>query len=155
MNAAINTNNKTAVDSIIDYFNKHESVFNDAVEELDNYNGYLGDDRYYCMDELDDYFSSQHATDILYRAFYGYDAETSHTDAHGEKEYGPFNPNRDYFYFNGYGNLVSADYKDYSDRIDKYAVMEMLEYRDQIDAINDSAELSALFDAIEEEQENE
>lgn len=152
MNATINTNTKNAVDSILDYFNQHESVFNDAIEELDNYNGYLGDDRYYSMDELDDIFASQHATDILYRAFYGYDAETWHTDAHGEKEYGPFNPNRDYFCSNGYGNLVSADYKDYSDRIDEYAIMEMLEHRYQIHAINDNAELSALFDAIEEER---
>ena len=154
MNEAINTNTKTAIDSILDYFNQHESVFNDAIEELDNYNGYLGDDRIYCMDELDDYFACQHATDILFRAFYGYDAETWHTDAHGVKEYGPFNPNRDYFYFNAYGNLVSMDHKDYSARLDKYAIMELLEYREQINSINDNAVLSSLFDAIEEAEEN-
>ena len=39
-------------EKIIIYFKEHEELFNDCIEELDSYNGYLGDNRYYCMDEL-------------------------------------------------------------------------------------------------------
>lgn len=36
------------------YFEENEEIFNACIEELDSYNGYLGDDRYYPMDELDE-----------------------------------------------------------------------------------------------------
>ena len=59
------------------------------------------DDMIYQMDEIDELFSS--AWDALRGAFfggrYGYDQDS-------------FNPNDDYFYFNGYGNLVSVPYLD-------------------------------------------
>ena len=35
---------------IIQYFKENEDVFNDCMEELDSYNGYLSDDRYYDME---------------------------------------------------------------------------------------------------------
>ena len=38
----------------MELFQNDEQLFNDTIEELDNYNGYLGDDRYYNMDELPD-----------------------------------------------------------------------------------------------------
>ena len=134
------------IDSIIEYFEENESVFESCIEELDSYNGYLGDDRYYCMEELADLYAGADPIEILQRAFYGYDSETWHTDSHGEKEYGAFNPNRDYFTFNGYGNLVSADYKDYS-------CESMAENRSNIWAISEDAELSELFDALEEAED--
>lgn len=109
--------------------------------ELDAYNGYLGDDRYYTMDELDECFIGTEPSEILHRAFYGYDAETY--------TYGQFNPNRDYFTYNGYGNLVSADYKDYTGYLDKYAIEAMGENRRYIDSIEQSNELAALFDELE------
>ena len=42
---------------IIAFFQEHDDIYNGAIEELDSYNGYLGDDRYYSMDELDDLYS--------------------------------------------------------------------------------------------------
>lgn len=39
-------------DALMSYFEENEDDFNDSIEELDSYNGYLGDDRYYSMDEL-------------------------------------------------------------------------------------------------------
>lgn len=102
------------------------------------------------MDELDELYNGSELSEVLRRAFYGYDEATYHTDSHGEREYGPFNPNRDYFRFNGYGNLVSADYKDYSAQLDHYAVEEMAENRDEISTIDDNEELSAMFDELEE-----
>ena len=140
---------------IIAYFENNEDVFNDCMEELDNYNGYLSDDRYYSMDELDEFYNGVEPSEILRRAFYGYDEETYTTDSSGNREYGAFNPNRDYFTYNGYGNLVSADYKDYSDKLDKYAVESMSENRNYIDSIDNDEELTALFDELEAAAEEE
>lgn len=141
-----------AIAAILDYFKENEDVFNSCIEDLDSYNGYLGDDRIYSMDELSELYSGTDPIELLNRAYFGYDAETWNTDSYGHKEYGPFNPNRDYFTFNGYGNLVSMDYKDYSDHMDEYAVESMAENRRYIYEINDDPELSELFDALEEDE---
>ena len=117
---------------------------------LDNYNGYLGDNRYYFMDDLDEIYTNELPTEILCRAFYGRDDDTWTTDSNGDKIYGEFNPNREYFYYNGYGNLVSADYKDYSFLIDEYAVNAMNENRSYIDTIEENEEIQKLFDELEE-----
>lgn len=138
---------------IINYFEENEEIYNEAVEELDSYNGYLGDDRYYSMYDLDELYRDTEPTEILYRAFYGHDDDCWHTDSSGNKIYEAFNPNREYFYFNGYGNLVSSNYKDYSDKLDKYLIESMSENRYYIGAIDDNDELSALFDELEEAEE--
>ena len=138
---------------IIAYFEENNDIFADCIEELDNYNGYLRDDRYYSMDELDEFYNGVEPSEILRRAFYGYDAETYNTDSRGNREYGAFNPNRSYFYFNGYGNLVSSDYKDYTGQLDEYAIEEMSENRNYIDSIENDDILSDLFDELEEAEE--
>lgn len=141
--------------NIIEYFKNNEDVFNDCMEELDSYNGYLGDNRYYLMDELDELHNGIEPSELLRRAFFGYDEETYTTDRDGNKTYCAFNPNRDYFRYNGYGNLVSADYKDYTGMLDKYAVESMSENRSYIDNIDDNEELTALFDELEAAAEEE
>lgn len=140
---------------IIEYFENNEDIFNDCIEELDSYNGYLSDDRYYSMDELDELYNGTEPSEILLRAFYGYDEETYTTDRDGSKTYGAFNPNRDYFRYNGYGNLVSADYKDYSGMLEPFAIEVMRDNRDYIDSIDDNEELSDLFDELEAAAEEE
>lgn len=140
------------VAKIVEYFRENEDIFNDCIEELDSYNGYLGDDRYYSMDELDELYCGVEPSEILRRAFYGYDEDTWTTDAHGDRTYGAFNPNREYFTFNGYGNLVSAGYKDYSAHLDEFAVEDMANNRQWIDTIESDIELSALFDLLEEDE---
>ena len=150
MKTEIETKKETAINAIIEYFKENEETFNDCIEQLDGYNGYLGDDRYYEMEMLDEFYSDEKPLEILYRVFYGYDEETSTENNHTE-----FNPNRDYFRYNGDGNPVSADYKDYSDHLDHWAVEEMAGNRVYIDAIDDDTELSALFDALDEIDETE
>ena len=140
---------EAVIADIIQYFKENEDVFHDCMEELDSYNGYLGDDRYYSMAELNDLYSGQEPQEILFRAFYGFDADSWHISNSGEKIYGAFNPNRDYFYFNGYGNLVSSDYKDYSSNLDAYAIEEMSENRNYIDSIENDDTLAGLFDELE------
>ena len=142
----------TNVENIIHFFNVNEELFNQCIEELDAYNGYLGDDRYYSMDELDEFYIGTELSEILRRAFYGYDEDTYTMNSNGSVEHGQFNPNREFFRYNGYGNLVSSDYKDYSALLDKYVVEAMAENRDYIDTINDTPELSELFDDYEAER---
>lgn len=136
---------------IIEYFKNNEDIFNDCMEELDSYNGYLGDNRYYLMDELDELHNDIEPSEILRRAFYGYDEDTWTTDKSGEKNYCSFNPNKEYFRYNGYGNLVSAEYKDYSDMLEPFTIEAMSENRDYIDTIDYNEDLKALFDELEEE----
>ena len=138
------------INQIIAWFEENESAWNDCIEELDSYDGYLGDDRYYFMDELDELYHDSDPLEILRRAFYGYDEESWTTDSSGNKIYGQFNPNRDFFRYNGYGNLVSADYKDYSAQLDHWAIEKMSENRRYIYTISDYDELEELFDKLED-----
>lgn len=154
-----NTKIKTTeqiIDNIIDYFESNEDIFNQAIEELDGYNGYLGDDRYYDMYDLDEFYRDTEPTELLMRAFYGYDEDSWTVNERGEREhYNSFNPNRDYFRYNGYGNLISADYKDYSAQLDKYAIFAMLDNIDYIDTIADDEELEALFTELQTAYDNQ
>ncbi len=153
MKTTKNTTREAAIDAIIEYFRKNEDVFNDCIEELDGCNEYLGNDKYYFMKGIDEVDSEAKPSEILFRAFYGYDEETWTTDISGHKACGAFNPNRKYFRFSGYGHLVSADHKDYSAFLDRYAVESMSENRSDIYSIDDNSELAALFDALEEADE--
>ena len=134
---------------IIEYLKNNEEIYNNCMEELDGYNGYLGDNRYYLMDELDELHNGIEPSELLRRAFFGYDEDTWTTDSGGDKTYGSFNPNRDYFRYNGYGNLVSADYKDYSEMLEPFAIEVMKENRDYIDSIETDETLQKLFDELE------
>lgn len=143
------------INAIIEYFKNNEETFNACIEELDSYNGCLGDDRYYFMEEFDEFYCDTNPTEILYRVFYGYDEDCYTTDSDGNKHYEEFNPNRVYFRYNGYGNLVSTDYKDYSAHLDHYAIEDMKDNRDYIDSIEADAELSTLFDELKEAESEE
>ena len=140
---------------IIQYFKENEDIFNDCIEELDGYNGYLGDDRYYYMEEFNEFYHDQDPIEILTRAFYGRDDDALELDSYGREIYGSFNPNREYFYLNGCGNFVSSDYKDYSDKLDHWAVESMSENRNYIDSIDGDPDLAALFDELEGVLEDE
>lgn len=111
---------------LMELFENDDELFNATIEELDNYNGYLGDDRYYEMEMLPDLLSGKDIVDLLNMAYFG-DDENYCIDQYGHKRYESFNPNRNYFYFNGYGNLCSANYKDYSCRLDNYFIDALLE----------------------------
>ena len=78
---------------IVDYIN---SMNDEEVIELHNrYCEAAGyeDDSIYSMYELDEILEGRTPTDILSRGFYG-----------------DFRPQNAFFWFNGYGNLESADY---------------------------------------------
>ena len=135
---------ENAIEAILKYFEENEEQFNETIEELDAWNGYLGDDRMYEMYMLDEFYQGTAPTELLNRTFYGYDADTSDRE---NGRYGEFNPNREYFYYNGYGNLVSTDYKDYSDRLDEYFVEQVIDNECNLDLPED---VQAIIDEIEE-----
>ena len=142
---------ENTIKKIIAYFEENESVFNDCIEELDAYNGYLEDGRRYPMEDINEFYNSAKPLDLLQRAYWGRDDDTWTTDSNGNKTHGEFNPNREYFYYNSYGNLISSDYKDYSAHLDAYVVEEMSQNRQYIDSIENDEDLNALFDELEEE----
>ena len=147
---AAKMNRQQIIDKIIEYFENNEDAFNACIEELDSYNGYLGDDRYYEMYMLSEFYTDTDPIELLNRAYFGRDDDSWYTDQSGNKIHDSFNPNRNYFYYNGYGNLVSSNYKDYSDHLDKYAIEQMSNNRNWIDSIDEDSELSELFDELEE-----
>ena len=139
---------KQIIEKIIAHFEANEETFNECIVELDSYNGYLGDDRYYPMEYLTDFYAGTEPIEILNRAYFGYDYDTWYTDSAGNKAYGAFNPNREYFSYNGYGDLISTDYIDYSDKIDEFTIESMLENINYIDTINNIEELKNLFEEL-------
>lgn len=134
-----------AIEKILVYFEENPDTFADCLEELDGWNGYLNDDRFMPMEELDDIMSGESPSYILARAFYGHDGNTG----------GEFNPNRDYFRFNGHGNLVSTDFREYPEYLSAETVEEMEENLDRIDTIKDNDDLTELFDALENAEDEE
>lgn len=137
------------VEEIIQYFEENDDIFVECIEELDDYNGYLGDDRYHNMEEIDEFYGNEDPSEVLMRAFYGYDTDLWHVDKWGEAHYDAFNPNRDFFRVNAYGNLVSSSYKDYSGKLDEYVIEKMEECRAEVDMIDSTPELCELFDELE------
>lgn len=123
-----------------DLFKNDDTLFNETIEELDSYNGYLGDDRYYPMEYLTDYIDTSDLwNSLIYRMFYGSDDDCYITNSQ-------FNPNRKYYYYNGYGNLVSSDYKDYSDYLNDYFIDSLLENHSDLSL---DADIEALLDELE------
>lgn len=134
---------------IIEYFKNNEDIFNDCMEELDNYNGYLGDRRYYEMENINEFFTDCEPMEILCRTYYGGDEDTAITNEDGTKRYGEFNPMREFFYFNGYGNLISSDFKNYEDFIEPYTIKEICKNREEINSTYYNDKLTELFDELE------
>ena len=130
------------VKKLLEYYKENKEDFANDIEKLDNWTGCLYDDKIYPMDELNEFFSNEKPDEIIRRAFYGYD-ETY-------KERLPFNPNREYFYFNGCGNLVSIDEKDYSDYLDIAFIQDIIDNRYNL-SLSSGAE--DIIDDYEDENE--
>lgn len=152
------TNTRTKdiiINDIIKLFAEDEELFNNCIEELDSYNGYLGDDRYYRMEELEEFYYNANVADLMNRVFYGYSEDETYTDEHGQIIHCQFNPNQDYFTYNGYGNLVSARHKNYYNFLDEYFIEDLTKYRQWVYSIEDNARLVELLDELEELEQAE
>lgn len=99
------------------------------------------------MDELDDFYPEVEPSEILRRAFFGYDDVYSTSEKKA-----PFNPNRDYFYINGYGNLVSTDERDYSAYLDEEFVEDIIDNASNLDLSDGAQEILEKYEDQEEEE---
>lgn len=112
------------VEKLMNYYKENTEDFANDIEELDDWTGCLYDDKIYPMENLNEIYQGTEPEEILRRAFYGYD-EPCNKDEQRQ----PFNPNREYFYFNGYGNLVSIDKKDYSSYLEESFIQDIIDNR--------------------------
>lgn len=139
---------ENVINEIIEIFEGDEELFIEAVEEIDDWNGFLEHHRYVEMELLEDVLDGRDVLDILNMSYFGKD-EDSWNDVSS------FNPNRNYFRFNGYGNLVSSDYKDYSYYLNEDLIENLYEQRYKLCVIDNNSELKELFDKLEELEELE
>lgn len=137
------------IKKIITYLEENEEAAANCIEQLDNYNGFLDFNRYYYMEELPQFYEND-VENLLERIYFGYDEDYS-----TEEQKAPFNPLRDFFKYNAYGNLVSSNCKDYLSYIDDYLIEELETNRSDIYEIDDNIDLHVLFDELEEITENE
>ena len=97
---------------MIDYWKTHNDSFSRVCENLDSWDGFLGDDRLYPMDEIDDLLGDKKPSEVLQMI----DTEN-------------FNYNDDYFYYDTYGDtyrICSTDEKNYYDYVDYSEVFDKL-----------------------------
>lgn len=110
-------------------------------EYCDRVNRY--DDRIEYMESLPELFDTSSVGgmfNLLNRFYFGHDANDEHSSA---------NPNRAYFYFNGYGNIVTTNYP--SDVVDAEELADWI--IDNEDALDDDDIQELLDDSAEEEDE--
>jgi hypothetical protein len=131
------------INKMMEMYKENTEAFNHDIEELDDWNGCLGDERARYMEDLKYYTEGQDTDWLLNRIYFGYD---------GDSKEGEFCPLREYFYFNAYGSLVSTDYIDYTDRLDEYYVEDIA---DNAHRLNLSARASYLVQLFEENPEED
>ena len=83
-----------AITTYVENLSKGELV--ELMQHMTGYDGSFEDELYYDMDEFDEFMANYSPMEIAQMIFFG----------------GDFNPNDDYFRFNAYGNLESADWHD-------------------------------------------
>ena len=138
----------TLVEKLMNYYKENTEDFNNDIEQLDNWNGCLYDDKALPMENLNEIFSNDEPEEILHRAFYGYDEPINKNEQRQ-----PFNPNREYFYFNGYGNLVSIDKKDYSSYIEESFIQDIIDNSHNLSLSSGAEEIIDEYE-LENEQGN-
>lgn len=103
------------------------------------------DDRIMFMEDLPELFDASHARglfSLLNRFYFGHDENDEHSSA---------NPNRAYFYFNGYGNIVTTNYP--SDVVDAEELADWI--IDHEDALYNDDIQELLDDSAEEDEEDD
>ena len=134
----------TLQQELLNYYKRNSEDFTDDIEELDDWNECLYEDKFFSMDELDEVLKGFEPSEILRSALFGHD------ESHGNLIKSSFNLNRDYFHYNGYGDLVSTDERDYSDYLDDYFIQEIIDNRYNL-SLSSGAE--DIIDDYEDEDE--
>lgn len=131
--------NKYIINRIIEYFKDNVDIFNRCIEQLDDSICYLGDERYYSMDDFDVVCYGMTAPEIAHRIYDGYD----------EDSVAVFNPNRKYCRLSANGFFISSDEKNYTTYINESTVIKMCQYRTDIPEIYEHDDLLELFNELD------
>lgn len=109
-----------------DFVNGDADDVADVCEAIDSYNGFLGDDRYYSMNEIDELVNieGKSALEVL------------------DMFAGDFDSNDDYFQFGIYG-ISSSNSRDYAYLIGDTEIIEQI--KDNINRVNNE-DLEVIFD---------
>lgn len=143
----IKMSHKALTETLLNYYCEHDDDFIHDIEELDGWSGCLGYERIEPMEVLDEIYQSKEVTEILERAYFGYDADDWYEE-NGKRVHSKFNPNRVYFYFNGYGNLVSTNYCDYSDYLDVDYVQDIIDNERHLCLSDGAQEIIDSYDQV-------
>lgn len=120
-----------AIEEILDNLADHEIVdVNNAYQECVN-----GDKYIYSTDDFDELMDGMTPTEIANRVAFG-----------------DYNPYHMWFWFNGYGNIVSGDYPD---RADGWFASDISEYAVENDEDFGNSDIREILDENEEEDEDE
>ena len=113
-------------DELESFVNGDEDTVADVCEQIDSYNGFLGDDRYYPMDEIDELISIEGKSVLEVFDMFASD----------------FDLNDDYFQFGIYG-ISSTDSRDYVSLLGASEITEQI--KDNINQV-DNDDLEVIFD---------
>lgn len=130
-------------EKLLKYFKENEKVFNMVIEELDSLDGHLDNNRFYKMEELPDFFSNgsrDEIVDLLMKVRFGCDLDSEDV---------PFNPMRDYFRFDCYGNLESTDEVDYSEYLNDDFIEAAIENKDDLYSVRENSEIQEILEMEE------
>ena len=103
--------------------------------DINRWNGQLDWLDFIDMDLFDEFMEGQSPSWIAERIYYG-----------------DFNPNDEYFIFNGYGNLESYDEWEANKKCEEYIDEIIDALIDNIEHIDTFSEIHALFEELEEEE---
>ena len=127
-------------DAMLEMIINDDDLLVEICEELDSWDGFLGDDRCYCMDEIDDILGDKKPSEVLSMVT------------------GTFDYNDDYFYFSIYG-LESCDdrAKHYSDCFSDEEILDSyLDNACHCDLSNGNfEELAELYDSYSDDDTEE
>ena len=124
---------------LLKYFEENEDVFNEVILNLGCLSGILEHDKFYDMPELQYFFNEypcESVVDLLLKAHCGKDLDSQDK---------PFNPTRDYFRFDAYGNLESTNYPDYSSHLGDEFLEQVIKYKDELCSFQDNSELQEIL----------
>lgn len=118
------------------------------LQHMNAYDGCFEETSYYDMDEFDEFLSGHTPMEIAQMIYFG-----------------DFNPNDDYFRFNGYGNLESADWPDVvaeAEYLENDIINHLVNYYsgdtpwpnlDDLVYADDDAVFNEYFEEVEEDDE--
>lgn len=128
----VDDSRRPRVEVILDikgWFLTHMELFNKALEDLDNYNGYLGSDRVFPMCELCDHMEGLSAMDVIDSVSAGFNTKDR--------------------FFKWYGKCYcSQNTKDYSDYVTEKTINAMAEVKERLCLVDDK-EIWKLFEELE------